>query len=553
MAKEKRFYTLDDLVEIDRSKAPNLNLPAFEVEGFYMPKDGGPLMVYFLNVRRNWRPEEGCPYCGSNEHVVWDGRNKPRRIKDITRDNYCVQIITQSPRMYCKECDKRFNPKLDGIVQDGTMTERLVEFLKTESFLQPHSNLAERTGVSAQTIQLIMDKEIEKYEKEREDNPLIAPRVLGIDEKHINHVMRGTIVDVENHKLLDMLETNKEEDFKKAIMKLKDWDKNIEVVTTDMANSYLSWMPAFLPNATFVIDKFHVVQNMNRVVSLSKSPIYKYRKELIMQIEDDDERIRQDRILQLANKDKRLFNYSTENLARNGGKKAKDMDAIVNAFPEYALLRKYYTYLESLYAQKDRENAEKIWDAWQKELPPNRDKEYNKWCVTKVFNTECFNEFRKFTRSGHIYFKEYILNYFNPGCRYTNAATEGLNNLITTINTSGHGYSFRHLRAKALYASLIHERTIFEVDIHSITSWKPTFDYKSDARSGFTEKHETPIYRFREHIETCNITLESLQNVFLADSCEPVPEFIIEDSEIEYYFDSHIKKNKTLSDYLLSD
>ena len=78
------------------------------------------------------------------------------------------------------------------------MTTRLEEFLRVECFLQPFTQLAERTGFSIQTISAIMDEEIVKYDKMREENPIEAPTVLGIDEKHISNVMRGTIVDVDN-------------------------------------------------------------------------------------------------------------------------------------------------------------------------------------------------------------------------------------------------------------------------------------------------------------------------------------------------------------------
>ena len=36
------------------------------------------------------------------------------------------------------------------------------------------------------------------FEEERKKKPIKAPKVLGIDEKHIANRMRGTLVDVEN-------------------------------------------------------------------------------------------------------------------------------------------------------------------------------------------------------------------------------------------------------------------------------------------------------------------------------------------------------------------
>lgn len=279
-----------------------------------------------------------------------------------------------------------------------------------------------------------------------------------------------------------------------AIQKLKDWDKNIRVVTTDMSNSYLHWLPKLLPNATFVIDKFHVFQNVNQKVSISKKYLYEYRKQLIKEIEDDAERKRQTEILKIISNNKRLFNYSTENLERGSGVKALKLDTVIDEFPEFALLRKLYAYVELLYRQTNRKDAEIAWDEWQKLLPPSTKGKYKEWCAKNHIPPSCFESFQSLTRSGFTYFKEYILNYFNPGCNYTNATTEGLNNLIGAINSTGNGYKFKHLRAKALYASLINERVRFSIDIKTISSWKPSSHgmsmvFPSSSETKYTFKH----------------------------------------------------------------
>lgn len=63
-----------------------------------------------------------------------------------------------------------------------------------------------------------------------------------------------TLVDVRKGKLLDMLEDNEQKTMENAIRQLKDWDTNIRVVTTDMANQYIKWLRVLLPNATNSID-----------------------------------------------------------------------------------------------------------------------------------------------------------------------------------------------------------------------------------------------------------------------------------------------------------
>ncbi len=551
MAIEQRTYTMNDLVEQDLKTAPTLDLPAFKTEKVYMPKDGGNLIVFFVNVKKDWRPADGCPYCDNKESFTLSGRNKPRRIKDISRNNKCIQIITQSPRMTCNKCGQRFTPKIDGIMEEGTMTERLVEFIKVESFLQPFTVIQERTGVSVTTIANIMNEEIERIESERAENPIVAPTVLGIDEKHIVHDMRGTLVDVENGNLLDILEGNSQKEFRDAIMKLKDWDKNIKVVTTDMNNSYLHWMPDFLSNATFVIDKFHVFQDVNNKVKLAKTALYEYRKNLIKGMVDKEEKAKAKETLKLISENNRLFNYSSYSLESGNGEKALKLATVVDAFPEFALLRRIYTTIEEMYAQRSREDAEKIWDEWQELLPPPTKDEYRKWCKQHNVDAKCFEAFKSLRRAGFTQYKQYILNYFNPGCRFTNATTEGLNNLIGTINSSGNGYQFKHLRAKCLYASLINERIMYSIDINTIESWKPTNFYQTNPF--VYSKNEIEYVDkmvLKDNVEKVYITPNSILNNSNIVKQMLEPDEILSIPTFDYQEEPTEEKPKSLKDFL---
>ncbi len=122
------------------------------------------------------------------------------------------------------------------------MTCRLDEYIRTECFFQSFASLAERTGYSVDYIAKVLAQEADKKEAEREKHPFEAPYALGIDEKHIVKKMRGILVDTDKGILLDMTEKNSAEQFQAAIKKLAHWDTNIKVVTTDMANAYLSWL-----------------------------------------------------------------------------------------------------------------------------------------------------------------------------------------------------------------------------------------------------------------------------------------------------------------------
>lgn len=298
------------------------------------------------------------------------------------------------------------------------MTTRLFEFLQKECLLQSHTVLAQRSGFTVETIQNIMDEEIDKFETRRIENPLLAPRVLGIDEKHITHKMRGTIVDVESGRLLNMPENNSAQSMQSAIKQLTDWDSRIKVVTVDMNNAYIRWLPEFLPNATIVIDKFHVIQDVQRRVSVTKSELYEYRKKLIKGVENADERVRQRGILNIVDKHPRLFNYSMETVVRSEkSEMALRLSTVMDEFSEFKLLRALYYAVEAMYQKETYEEAVEAWNEWMNFLPPAGDKKYKEWCDLYSVVPPLFDSFRSFQRQGFQYFKAYILNYFKPGCR----------------------------------------------------------------------------------------------------------------------------------------
>lgn len=470
----KTTYNFDEMVEQDINTAPSLDIPDLVTEKYYVPQDQSKYMLFLANVKKQSCPDV-CPLCGERNSLKYSGRSDPRTIHDVIKNNYRVDIVIQPARIQCTKCRQRFTVPIRGIDTSHPMTTRLIEFLKEECFLQPHTVLAARSGVSVETIRNIMMEEIRKMDDYREKHSLSAPRVLGIDEKHINNMMRGTIVDVENGLLLDMLEDNKQETMKKAIMRLKDWDTKIEVVTTDMNNAYLSWLPDFLPNATIVIDKYHVIQDIEKRISTTKNELYNYRKAIMYQTEDIDEKMRQQQVLSILNKNKRLLNYSMENITRSSKLElGAKLDTVMEEFPEFMLLRKLYYLIELMYLQESYQHAVSIWREWEALLPPDNTQQYKEWCDLYSVEPPMFNEFRSFSRVGFQTFEPYILNYFLPGCRYTNAATEGLNRLIGGINSAGNGCSFKVLRAKALYASLVHERRLYGIDIKTIPRWKPT-------------------------------------------------------------------------------
>lgn len=131
---EKKTYTFEDLKLIQPEYAPSLDLPAIEECEVYVPKDGGKLLVFFADVKKEWLAKYRCPYCGNTGSIIRSGHSKNRVVHDVVRNNDQVIIVLTPPRVHCKNCGQRYVPVVDGFIEGRKYTKRLEEYIKTETF-----------------------------------------------------------------------------------------------------------------------------------------------------------------------------------------------------------------------------------------------------------------------------------------------------------------------------------------------------------------------------------------------------------------------------------
>ncbi len=246
--------------------------------------------------------------------------------------------------------------------------------------------------------------------------------------------MRGVLTNIETGEPLEMTEDNSGDTMRHAIESLIGYE-NIEIVTMDMANGYKKQIELALPQATIVIDKFHVIQDMSTKVRVIRKRLFetlKAQKGLSNE---------QYRLLNTASQDNYLFRYS-DLAIRERPEKAKMMAELCQTFPEMNTLRRLKKGFEEIYLCSSREDAEATLSEWQD--------------MVKKTDRSLFKEMYTLKNS-MSYWEPYILNYFIPGCQFTNAVTEGVNSFTQRVNQMGNGYGFPALRAKVLYYHLVTE------------------------------------------------------------------------------------------------
>lgn len=381
----------------------DIGLPEFKVLRKTTGDDGGILYTMQSNAI-----SPTCPKCQSklvNKHA-----KTTRFVRDLSSFGHQVGLDIEGYRYKCLKCGKVFSEEYDSVEPRSKITTRLKEYIQAESLRRPFAQIAEEFGLSVPTVRNIFMDHVELMDQGRE---FLAPKVLGIDEVHLNHEMRAIFVDIENLRILEMTKTRSKAAVSAFLSSIPNNDK-IQVVSIDMHRPYLEAIHDVLPKAKVVIDKFHVVEYAN-------SALNKIRIAMKDDLSPSERRkLKRDRYLMLRN----VEDLSTEQI--------ETLDQIFMAYPQFETAYRLKEEFRAIYAMRTRLAAECAYETWIDHIPDD------------------MLEFQELARMVSRWHTE-IFNYFDYP--YTNAASESINNLIKHIMRAGRGYNFDVLRAKTLYGT----------------------------------------------------------------------------------------------------
>lgn len=412
-----------------------LNLDEFEVTDKQVNEH-----FYMFNIQAKEKPSV-CPMCmfvkNDEEMHSWlqvdeyrgkdfkQHSSRERELSDVPIHGKPVKLILKHKRYRCPICNKTFYEQFNSIDRAGKITIRLRDYIQSQSFKKPFSKVAEEVDISPTSVKNYFEEAVKKLD---EDRKIIAPKVLGIDEAHLNKTMRGVFTDTGNNKLLEISKDNLKRTVKEVIKSMEGYE-NIEVVTIDMYAGYKHACRELIPNALVVVDKFHVIQYAIRALE-------EVRKEVKRSLPKDRQRIlTYDRWTLLKNKE----SLQPKEIAKR--------DMWFEEFPELGIA---YWLKENL---RDVYNCETKYDAFQK---------YYYEFQSQIPDTPTFQPFRDVLKTFENN-KQEIFNYFDR--RETNAYTESINNIIKSVEKEGKGYSFEVLRAKVLYGTNATKRPKFKRDM----------------------------------------------------------------------------------------
>lgn len=356
-----------------------------------------------------------CSNCGTLSNRV--NQSYERTIRDLNIADREVYLIVKIRQFYCSNCNAYFTEELDFADSNKSHTHRQENFMFALGLKLSYSESAVILNVHPKTVERTV---LSHCQKQADLAARYAGvRRLGIDEQSHKKGKKDylcVLTDLDKGIIVDILESRKKEDLIAHFQSLgSDFCEQITDVACDFWQGYISVAETCFPNATIVLDRFHVVKLLNDCLDTFRKSLRKA----------DAKNVNYRRLKWILYKQYHRLSD-------------KELDELQTCFQDCPTLKEIYWTRERFHHILD--NSKQIEEALQK---------IEQWQTSmKAEIKSVFEPFNKTLESTKKYIANYVKDYLS------NAVTEGLNNLIRSVRRVAFGMpNFEHLRWRALAIS----------------------------------------------------------------------------------------------------
>ena len=355
------------------------------------------------------RRKHNCPCCGAETDRIHDYRKQ--KIKDISAFGKDVYLHLRKRRYVCDGCGKRFYEKNSFLPRYHRMTSRknariIEDFRDTVSA----SYIARKHNISTTTAL--------RYFNLVNYSCKALPEVLSIDEFKGNaggEKYQTILTDARERKIIDILPNRKKADMIRYFLRFKN-RKEVKYVVIDMNPHFREVAEICFPQATIVIDRYHVTRQA--IWALER-----VRKEEQKHLSADWRRF--------CKHSKALLNKPPNKLKEEEREKLRIILGLSTRLEQAYFLKNDFLFLMH---SPNSEAAEELLADW-------------------IYRAESSHlpEFRECTRAIHNWGK-LILNSFDVP--FTNGFTEGCNNKTKVLKRVCYGVrNFPRFRNRILHCA----------------------------------------------------------------------------------------------------
>ena len=360
-----------------------------------------------------------CPNCGSR-NVVRTGSSL-RRFVSVPIGNSKTYLEMKVHRVKCHDCGAIKQEEVDFAKGKRRHTIAFANMVIDLSRFATIQDIAWFLDVSWDVVKNI---QMEFLQKEYSNPDLSNLRYISIDEfaTHKGHVYKTIVVDLETGRIVYVGEGHGKSSLDDFWVKLGKYSENIKAVCTDLSSAYTNAVSEHLPNASLVVDHFHVVKLMNEKLDLLRRQLWHAEKEV----------------------NKRKVIKGTRWLLLSNGRDLFDSEyksRLDNALSlNQPLMVAYYLKekLREIWNQCTKQMAEAVLDEWIQQAIDSKIQPLIKMAATL---------------RGH---KPYILAWYDY--HISNGPTEGINNKIKVLKRQMYGFRDDEFFTLKLYA--LHDKRV---------------------------------------------------------------------------------------------
>lgn len=407
-----------------------------------------------------------CPSCGFKMH----SRGIKKRIvkHPILQDTYELVLILKQRRWRCTNPECRYDIsdtfKFVNKRRRTTNTTDMLIVYAYRDLMETSTSIAARFHVSDTYVHEVFDRYVKMDRLPLTDAICIDEVFLDMDE-HCKYAL--VIQDFHTGDPIDLLRSRRVNVTEPYFVSLPTAEKNsVKYLISDMYNQYISYVDKYFPNAVSVIDSFHVIQWIIRMIdNYIRQLLKKYRqrdRELAEALSREEQRplsLPLSDEVYLLQKYRWLILSNHSNITYHSDPRMDShFRCLMNTYDyEDALFRldpklRDFRDLKEKYIQFNNRNAGKPFEA-RKELDE----------LIPIYQTSEYEIFRNFGDLLEKY-QDYIINSFimveKHGygkvyeSRLSNGPIESINRKVKDLKRLGRGFrNFEHFRNRFLYAT----------------------------------------------------------------------------------------------------
>lgn len=379
----------------------------------------------FIHAKLSYSPKK-CPHCRNKNIIKWGYKTSNIKLLKISGYNSILSLKKQ--RFYCKNCNKTFCAETNFVNKFCSISNdvKLAITLELQKNIT-EKDIASNFNVSHSTVNRI----INSFFKEHLPSKNSLPETLCFDEfkatKDCEGAMAFIYCDAISGKIIDILPNRRlsylMEYFSRYPLEVR---KKVKHIVIDIYQPYIHLIKALFPNAKISLDRFHLVQLINR--SFNKT-----RVKIMNQYKNINERY--------YNKLKKFWSLLLKNCL-----KLKNERINRGRMFDYSILSEEEIVNIIL---KQNQELKISYEIYQEILISIQDRKFDKF---KAIIGEFYSLSNNLMKTSLKTFKkhlEYIENSLHYN--YNNGLIEGINRKIKTLKRSAYGYkSFYHFRARIL-------------------------------------------------------------------------------------------------------